>query len=151
MSPPPNQVQKLRGDGQPSRVQDNFAAVLNPLADALSKTPIMGAPPPPWIRPTLASVFADLPAPFAPTTYHRDALGYVHARVGLVSAAGTAAVDAFTFDKGYRPDSTQLFSGGDGAGNFFEFTLTAAGVFRSLTAFAAGDLAMLSFSFLAVF
>lgn len=147
----PTQFQKLRGEGQPARTQDNVGAVLNPLAQAVGKTPIMGAPPPPWIRAALLNGFAELDSPYPPTSFHRDALGYVHARVSIQHAAGAATVDVMEFPQGYRPDSSMLVTGSDGAGVFFEFTLDESGVLQNITTFAAGDAAQFSFTFLAVF
>ena len=81
---------KLRGEGQPSRVQDNVGATLNPLAEAVGTTPIMDAAPPAWIRPDIISTsgYAQAPAPLCDTAYHRDALGYVHGKASLLTAAG---------------------------------------------------------------
>ena len=150
--PSPTSIAKVRTGGDPSRVQDNVGAVLTPLATRLNATPIMGAPPPPWIKPSIiaASGYADGGAPFAFTGYHKDALGYVHARVVLTTAAGAAANTlVFTFEQGWRPSGLMLFLGGDGGGATWETTLDQTGAFKVVTATAAGDLVVTSFSFLA--
>ena len=69
----------LRGlDAQQSRTQDNVSQVLTPVAKALQNTPIMGAPPPSWILPSLLNGYASFGLGTAAPAFHRDALGYVH-------------------------------------------------------------------------
>lgn len=142
--------QRLRGEGQPTRAQDNVAAVLDPLAEAVGNTPIMGAAPPAWIRPDLTGGYSQTAAPQPITAFHKDALGYVHVKVGLTHAAGTAAgTTAFTFPAGYRPSETLTFAGSDAVGLLVAMTLTMAGVFANLAVLAAGDQVRLNFTFLA--
>ena len=145
----PTRFQKLRGDGQPVRTQDNVGAVLDPLAEAVGNTPIMGAPPPPPIRPDLLNGFEDLGDPYALTSYHRDALGYVHLTLHVQNSAGTTTVTVFDLDQGYRPGATLVFAGTDGGGGVFEFSINAAGEVENITTFGAADIAALSCVFLA--
>ena len=49
---------RLRVDEQASRTQDNIAGQLQPISDALSRTPIMGAPPPAWVKADLLNGYA---------------------------------------------------------------------------------------------
>ncbi len=96
---------KLRGaDGQASQTQDNIAQQLQPISTALAKTPIMGAAPPPWIKPNLLNGIANVPAPNAAAGFHRDALGYVHSKGLVAHAAGAVAgTVVMIFPPGYRP------------------------------------------------
>lgn len=142
--------QRIRGEGRPNREQDAIGQVLDPLAEAVGNTPIMGASPPPWIRPALAGGFADVGAPFALTAYHKDALGYVHGKFTLVTAAGAVAnTTAFMLDKSHCPLETLLGLASDGAGLTWEFTINSVGAFVIITATAAGDVVAGTFSFLA--
>lgn len=152
--PPPQRLLKLRQPGQSlsSRTQDATGAVLNPVAEAVGATPIMGAPPPPWIRPDLlaASGFTDVGAPFALTAYHRDCLGYVHVKFTLVTAAGAGGgTTVFLFDKSCRQSEALFFIAGDGNGNFREVSVDPTGAFVVIPATAGGDVLAGSFTFLA--
>lgn len=101
------QFPKLRGaDPQGSRTQDSISQQLQPAAVALAATPIMGAPPPPWIYPGLLNtgVWQQRAAPEAKPAYHRDALGYVHARVAVNNVSGVlTAMTLWFLPIGYRP------------------------------------------------
>lgn len=143
---------KLRALSTPtlSRTQDNVAAALDPLARALANTPIMGASPPPWIRPTLLNGYAQAAAPRPVTAFHKNALGYVHGKFALVTAAGCAAnTRAFTLNAGFRPAETLLFVASDSTGLFWEIIIDGAGAFIVRTATVAGDVVAGAFSFLA--
>ncbi len=106
------QFPKLRGESpKPGQTQDNVSTQLQPIAKALSATPIMGAPPPDWIKPDLANGYSNTAGGFDVAGYHKDALGYVHIKGSLTHVAGTAAATtAFTLPKSYRPLLTQRFS-----------------------------------------
>lgn len=153
----PNQVNKLRGgDGQSTRVQDSVGQILNPLATALQATPIMGAAPPSWIRPNIISTsgYAQVPtgsSPFPPeTAYHKDALGYVHGKGSLVTAAGAGPnVVAFNIDAGYRPSELLIFLGSDGGGNIWEVSISPNGDFEVMSTLGAGDVVVITFTYLA--
>lgn len=150
--PPPSSLQKLRQPGQPllSRTQDATAAVLNPLAEAVGATPIMGAPPPPWILPDIVNGYAQAAAPQPLCAFHADALGYVHAKISLTHAAGAAAgTAALVFPKGARPSETLTLSGNDAAGAAVAMTLDGSGNFSNLAVLAAAATVRLVFSFLA--
>lgn len=143
-------VLKLRGGAHDSRTTDNVSAVLNPLAEAVGNTPIMGADPPAWIRPDLAGGYSQTAAPQPITAFHKDALGYVHAKIGLTHAAGCAAgTTAFTFPLDYRPSETLTLSLSDGAGLFVAMTVAATGAFANLAILAAATDVRGVFSFLA--
>lgn len=102
---------KLRGaDAQASRAQDNIAGQLQPIATALAKTPIMGAPAPSWIAPSLVQGFANTGGALAVAGFHKDALGYFHGKGNITHAVGTAAgTTVLTLPIGYRPRETQSF------------------------------------------
>lgn len=146
----PTQFIRLRGDGQPSRVQDNIGATVDPAVRALAATPIMGAPAPAWVRVDLLGGYSQTAAPQPVCAYHKDALGYVHAKIALTHAAGTAAgTAAFVFGTGYRPSETLTFGGSDAGGLFVAMTVDASGNFANLAVLAAGDQIRMVFSFLA--
>jgi hypothetical protein len=153
----PTQLNKLRGDGQPSRVQDNVGQVIDPLAKAVGKTPIMGAPPPPWIRPNIeaASNYEQAPSstavPLPLLSYHKDALGYVHGRIAVLAKAGGAAANAvvWVMPSGYRPEAFELWTLSDGAGLVWEMAAYPNGNVTMISALAAGDVAIGSFLYLA--
>lgn len=92
---------------QQSRVQDNVQDVLAPLAQRVGSTPIMGAPPPPWIKPSLLAGWSNLTTRVQ-SGFHKDALGYMHFRGYL--AAGTLSAIAFVLPAGFRPGETVVFA-----------------------------------------
>ncbi len=119
---------KLRGiDTQASRTQDNIAQQLQPIALALAQTPIMGAPAPAWIAPSLLGGFANFGGAFAVAGYHRDALGYVHTKgTFLVTAGAAAGTQIMLFPSGYRPRELARLSvvGDAGTAQFIEVAPT---------------------------
>lgn len=148
----PSQFLQLRVDELSSRVQDNINATLRPLAEAIGATPIMGAPPPAWIAPSLVNGFANQGLGFAVAGYHKDALGYVHAKGVILdsTAAGIAAnTAAFTFGKGYRPAETLLIPAYGAAATVQFLSVSPAGVVTVLVALAASARLGFYFSFLA--
>jgi hypothetical protein len=138
--PPPTAFARLRADPLTSRVQDQLATTLNPVAQAVASTPIMGAAPPAWVRPDLVNGFADAAGPStALTAFHRDALGYTWLRLNLSSAVGTAALTvACVLPVGYRPSETLVFPGVGAAGAFSPFLITPAGEVKNGLVLAAG-------------
>lgn len=136
----PNQVNKLRGDGQQPRVQDAVGQILNPLAAALSATPIMGASPPSWIRPDFAGDFSNTPG-LQETAFHRDALGYTWLKIAATSAGGVAGSTAlFTLPQGYRPsEQIGLVGVNTSTGALNGVLITPAGEVQTGTALAAGE------------
>lgn len=152
--PAPSQFAKLRDQEHSSRVQDNIDATLRPLAEALNSTPIMGAPPPPWIRPDLLNGFVNLVAVLGGLSsiagYHRDALGYVHVKGTLYHVAGVAAMTPImVFPPGYRPKETQTFPvKGPGAAIQY-INITPDGTVSPIVALAGADSCDFAFSFLA--
>ena len=106
-----NALTNLRGkDAGANRQTDAISRLVEPVAKAVMDTPIMGAPPPAWIRANLGSVFAPIGSIYVVPRYHRDALGYVHVQSCLVTAGGCAAgTIVMTMPVGYRPKSTLIF------------------------------------------
>lgn len=147
----PTQVQKLRGPAHDARTTDNVSAVLNPLAEAVGNTPIMGAPPPAWVRPSLLADFTQVTT-LQLTSYHRDALGYVWLRIALSTAAGALAqAQLFELPLGYRPDGDMAapgLNGTTGAAN--AIIVEQSGEVRTGAALAAGESVVAYFPFLAV-
>lgn len=155
---PPNRVLRLRQPGQAlsSRTQDATAAVLEPVAQQLGATPIMGAPPPSWVKPDIisSSGFAQGPSiaatPLPTTSFHKDALGYVHGKVNLITAAGVAGnVVAFNIAQGSRPGDLLPFLMSDGGGVVSEVTIGPDGNFTVVPAVGAGGLVVGTFTYLA--
>lgn len=153
----PSSLSKLRDPANPllSRTQDSVGAVLDPLAKAVGATPIMGAPPPPWIRPDIISTSGyaqatpTAAAPVPITAYHKDALGYVHGKVALLTAAGAGANTVpFNIAAGWRPGELALFKMGDGGGNTWEVAVRPNGTFTIITVVGAGGLVTGLFSYL---
>lgn len=141
---------KLRGtDEQASREQDNISAQLQPIARALSVTPIMGAAPPPWLKPDLRADFLNI-AGFAAAGYHKDALGYVHGKGVVSTAAGQAAAAlVYVLPAGYRPNETQRFAV-EGNGATVQFiSIAANGEVRVEVLIGVGGSLDLGFVFLA--
>lgn len=136
----PNQLQKLRGEGQATRVQDNIGQILNPLAARVNATPIGGAPPPPWIRPSLVGGYSQAAAPQPVCAYHKDALGYVHTKLSMTHATGPAAgVVAFTYGLGFRQGEVLTFTLADGFGLSVMMVVSPNGEISNLTPIPAGD------------
>lgn len=109
----------LGGQGDLSRVQDNVNSVIQPALESLNKTPITGAPPPPWIKPTLMNGWAQAPG-LAVVAFHKDALGYVHIKGSAKNGTGgalTIADPVFVLPLGYRPLEFNVFAiAGDAVG-----------------------------------
>lgn len=143
----PNQIQKLRGDGQPTRVQDNVGQVVNPMAQALSRTPIMGSAPV-WTEIELDAAFAASSS--SPPCLYKDALMRVQTKGSASTSAGVAAnATVFTFGAGLRPKETQrLPVRGNGATAQF-VTIAPTGVVTCDVAIGAGGTIDFGFSFLA--
>ncbi len=150
MASSPSKFLQLRTEEHSSRVQDNINATLRPLAQAVGATPIMGAPPPAWISPNLLADFVNVGGGSATAGYHRDALGYVHIK-GLVStAAGTAAnTTIFTIAMGYRPKESLLLPVFGTAGAVQFVTITPAGAVQARLLIAAGGSIGLNVTYLA--
>ncbi len=140
---------KLRGaDGQASRVQDNISQQLQPIADALAQTPIMGAAAPEWLTPYLLADFTNFGGIYAPASFHRDALRYVHGRGLIVTAAGQAiGTQIYILPMGYRPQASQRFVVGGSA--LASIEVSAKGVVSLNRAVAAGANIDVAFDFLA--
>jgi hypothetical protein len=144
----PNQIQKLRGDGQPARVQDNVGAVLDPIAKALSQTPIMGTAPT-WTALQVTTGFAAT-AGFATAAHYKDSLFRVWVKGALTCAAGCAANTTIaTMPSGSRPRETQRKSvmGTGGTAQFVSIAPT--GVVTNVLLIGAGGTIDIDFSFLA--
>lgn len=107
-----NRFVALRGTAHDSRTQDNISATLTPIATALNKTPIMGAPPPDWTLITLENGFEYTTTNQQQPAFQKDALGYVWAAGGgIQNAAGVAAnTVVWTFPLGYRPGAVIHFA-----------------------------------------
>ena len=149
--PNPNFGRLYGADPQQSRVQDNVQSVLGPLAKAVQNTPIMGAAPPAWIRPSLLNGFT-AGAPFPLPAYHRDCLGYVHVKGFVTNFTGApiaGSTDAFVLPPGYRPNEVRSFPSFDGAGASQVVGVTPSGRVRFLLAVANAGGASLELSFLA--
>lgn len=103
-------VLRETGDALASRLQDNIAGVLTPVARAVMATPIMGAPPPPWVAANLLNAWVNINPTnslYPPAAYHRDALGYVHLRGYIVN--GTLNATVLTLPAAYRPAYRMTF------------------------------------------
>lgn len=146
---------KLRGENaQSSRTQDNISQQLQPIAQALAKTPIMGAPAPGWIAPSLLNGFANLGTVggnnYAVAGYHRDALGYVHIKGVVMIAAGAAAgLPIFALPGGYRPAEWNRFAVDGNGATFNALTVHPDGRIWPELLIAAGGTIDLAISFLA--
>lgn len=142
---------KLRGaDAQSSREQDNVSTQLQPIAVALAKTPIMGAPPPGWIAPSLLNGFVNLGGAFAVAGLHRDALGYVHTKGMVTNAAGVGAgTTVFIFPSGYRPRETQRFPVEGTGATYQSIQVDGSGLAQVQVAVAAAGNLNVTLSFLA--
>lgn len=146
----PSSFLKLRGDDQPTRAQDNINASLEPIAKALNATPIMGAPPPSWIRPSvLTGGFSNFGGGFAVVAFHKDALGYVHVKGFTTSVAGSAAFSViFTLPQGYRPSEVRRFPA-EANGAYQGVQVYFNGDVSNVIIVAAGGFISTEFSFLA--
>ena len=147
----PSRFLKLRAgeDAQSSRVQDSIDATLGPIADRLNQTPIMGAAAPAWISPSLLADFVNVTGQ-APAGYHKDALGYVHGKGRVSTAAGQAAnVALFVLGSGYRPKEPQSFPVRGNGATFQSLTVAVNGSVSIDVLIAAGGTVDLAFTFLA--
>jgi hypothetical protein len=139
----PTVFPKLRGAGVPehvARAQDNVDTALRTTAQSVAVTPIGGAAPPGWVKPDqLTGGYAQTALPQPVVSFHKDALGYVHTKLGLTHAAGTAAgAIAFTYPLAYRPTETLTFILSDAAGANSTIQVAANGQLTNVAALAAG-------------
>lgn len=142
----------LRTPEQPqqSRVQDGIASVVNPAVKALQNTPIMGAPPPAWIRPDLLNGWVNYGNACEVIAFHRDALGYVHAKGVLINNTGGAlAAVIMLFPKAHRPAFTQRFAVMGDAGTSQAISVFATGFAQPIVAVPNGGTCDFAFTFLA--
>lgn len=139
----PTRIAKIRTPEQPelSRVQDNIARTVEPVARALQGTPIMGAAPPAWVRPSKYSQdFADVSATLQ-TAMHQDALGYVWLRLTATTPGGVGAgSEVFVLGGTFCPRTTiplLAFNGSTNAVN--PLSIDATGSVKTLVAVGAGQ------------
>ena len=97
------------------RIQDNISNYVMPVVDAVNATPIMGAPPPGWIKPSLPFGITYLYSgeQLAGTGYFKDALGFVWCNLALQNTSGgawAAGTQLVQFPVGYRPASPMSFA-----------------------------------------
>lgn len=112
------------------------------MAQALAKTPIMGAPLPGWVNATISAAngYSQTAAPQPVVAYHIDALGYVHTKLGLTHAAGcVAGTVAFTYALGYRPSETLTFVLCDANGINSAVQIDVFGQLSNVAQLAPGD------------
>lgn len=147
----PARFLQVRTPGNASRVQDNINQTLQPVAEALQQTPIMGAPAPDWVTLLpLQNGFAATGGGQASPAYHRDALGYVWVKAAFTSAAGAAANTVVcALPVGYRPAETLHFAVKGTAGTVQFISVAPSGDCAVEVAVAAGGFVDVSFSFLA--
>lgn len=148
---PSSRFTSLRDADNPlnARTQDNINQVLQPLARAVMATPIMGAPPPPWIQPDLLADFVPT-ANFATPGYFRDALGFVHVKGSVTTAAGAGVGTAiFLFPQGYRPAAYQRFCVDGTLSTYQCLQVGPDGFLVPAVAIVAGGATFLTLSFLA--
>lgn len=141
---------KLRGgpDETVTRTQDNVDQVLRPVAQALSRTPIMGVAPV-WIALALDPAFANTGGQLAVAAYYKDPFFRVWAKGSLTSAAGVAAGALIaTLPASYRPKETLRLAVPVTAGAQW-LTISGTGAISTAFAIAAGGEIDLAFSFLA--
>jgi hypothetical protein len=150
MTTPTKMVKIRNADAHVSRVQDNVSAVLDPVAQSVGSTPIMGAPPPAWVALSLLADFAQTTGQ-AVSAYHKDALGYVHSKGSVTTAAGQAAGVAVVgpLPLGCRPKEPQRLSVRGNAGAVQAIVIGIDGTLKLDVAVAAGGTVDLGFSFLA--
>ena len=149
-----NRFPILRGpSGDLSRAQDNIQSLVAPVVTALQATPIMGAPPPQWIVPTLLNGFGAPVAftpPFEPPAYSKDCLGYVHVKGASNHAAGTIALTTmFLLPVGFRPSRLRQIAISGSAGAAQAVWVYPSGEVKNRILMAAGASIYPEFSFLA--
>ncbi len=149
----PTSFPRLRGAGVPeelARAQDNVNITLGPLAEAVSKTPIMGAAPPPWTPILLLNGFTVTGAGQKDPEFQKDALGYVWCGGAMFHAAGCiAGTVAFNLPMGYRPRKAIHFAVKGNLATAQFFNVEANGNVSVEVAVAANGFTDFYFSFLA--
>jgi hypothetical protein len=144
-----NSLTNLRGsDPGANRQTDAIARLVEPVAKAVMSTPIMGAKPPAWIQPQLGSGFVNVGGGWAPTRYHKSALGYVYVQSFVTAPAGVAGYSTITtLPPGYRPDLDFVSIANSNTGHSV-VVMTSVGVLYVVGALAAGEVLAFNFSFL---
>lgn len=147
----PTQFPRLRGGPElTTRAQDNINSTLGPLAEALNATPIMGAPPPAWLRPSLLNGFVDRGTTNEASGYHKDALGYVWLTGVITHATGVAGGTLLlVMPLGYRPRGTIIIPVWSSAGAGQAISINADGTTFCQAAVAAAGWLTLNASWLA--
>lgn len=139
----PSQFLKLRDKSQPlqSRQADNIDATVRPVATAVNKTPIGGAAPPSWTRPSKYSQdFADV-STVLQTAFHQDALGYVWLRLYATTPGGVGAgSEVFVLDSGFWPKVAAQPIGFNGTTNaIVPLNISSTGSVTTAVAVGAGQ------------
>jgi len=138
-----SRLNTLRGvDPTQTRAHDQAANLLNPIASALGKTPILGAPPPPWVRLTPGTGLSGVVTSTEDLSpaYHVDALGYVHLSGGVTSAVGVGALTvAFTLPPEARPTKTRPLVGFGNGGAPAGYTVGPTGAVTMYAALGPGQ------------
>lgn len=148
----PTVFPKLRGSTIPesaARTQDNTDIVLRPVAQALSKTPIMGVAPTWTALEINAAFFVNVGNGLAVAAYYKDAFMRVWVKGYLSAPAGAAGGSLLaTMPAGYRPSETHVFAvAGNGA--YQSIALSLTGDLTIGIGMAAGEAIRPEFSFLA--
>jgi len=136
----------IRGDdAQQSRTQDNISATLEPIAKALQNTPIMGAPPPPLVIPSLLNGFSAVSG--YKLGYRVSALRELRVTGRVSVAVLTAATTViFNLPVGLRPSGYKNFAV-FGAAAPTAIAVGENGDVLTLFAMNPGDAVCLEFSF----
>lgn len=133
-----------------SRQADATANTVTPFLTRLAATPIMGAPAPPWIAPTLLTPWANFGGVYAKAGFHKDALGYVHVKGVLSNASGAGTSNVvFVLPVGYRPKETNRFAVEGNAVSAQFISVDAQGNVRPEVAVAASGSCDITCTFLA--
>ncbi len=149
------QFPKTRGaDVEQSRVQDNIAGQVAPVARAVAAPPMLHGTVPQWISFSLlvtGTLANNTTSPLLPAAgYYLDPFRRLWVQGSLVSAAGCAAATVFTtLPKGLRPRYQQRLPVKGTGGTFQSILFDPGGNVSVEVAVAAGGFVDLSGSFLA--
>lgn len=145
----PTTFARLRKDPLTSRVQDQVATTLTPIAQAVASSPLMGGAPV-WLALELVPAFANIGGAFATAAYYKDSLFRVWVKGVLTCAAGCAAGTTIaTMPAGLRPAERQRKAVEGNVATVQFISIAPTGVLTNEVLIGAGGSIDLDFSFLA--
>lgn len=95
-----------------NRLQDNIANQLQPLGNAIAKTPLLDGAVPSWISPNLLNGVLNNSPTFTPVGFRVDGLLQVYGKGVIINSTGgtLTSIIAYVLPAGLRPKDLHVFA-----------------------------------------